>query len=134
MKFNRKGDIGFPEAIMAVMIVTLVLSIYVGVFAFTSANDPEDDPVVDRDLTDGLIIENQKITGNMTEKITASCERNGYRGIMIRCHAPGDLNIEPLEYQIGTMDGDVSGERFLKTIPSDDGRAIPVIVEMNICA
>jgi hypothetical protein len=134
MKMNRKGDLGFPEAIMAVMVVTLVLTVYIGLFALDSSRTDATDVDMDRELVDGIIIEDGKVCGDITPELTAFVEKNGYRGILVRCIVPGNIVEGGLEFTVGDMDGTMIGEKFLRTIPSGDGRHIPVIFEVAICA
>ena len=132
MRLDKRGDLGFPEAMMAVMIVTLVLSMYIGIFVLNVANEETSDTQVDKDIVKGLTIRDGRIEGDITMKMVAVSEIEGYRGIVLRCIVPGGL-AENEEFSVGNMDGHITSERFLRNLPSDDGKNIPVIFEVAIC-
>jgi hypothetical protein len=35
---------------------------------------------------------------------------------------------------LGSMDGKISSDRFLAVLSSSDGRMLPVVVEVSVCA
>jgi hypothetical protein len=133
MKINRKGDLGFPEAIMSVMVVTLVLTAYIGMFALDNARSDTHAPDSDRNIVNGITIVDRTVSGDIVQELTAFIEKNGYRGMMVRCIVPGNLAEVGIEFAAGNMDGQVTGERFIRSIPSDDHRLIPVVFEVAIC-
>ena len=132
MKMNKRGDLGFPEAIMAVMLVTLALSAYMGVFVLSTINDNEDHTFIDRSITDKLTVECDVIEGDIIPELEKMTAQKGYRGITVRCYVPSHP-IDPIEFAVGSMDGKITSERFLRTLNSDDGRILPVVFEVGIC-
>jgi len=133
MKMNRKGDIGFPEAMMAVMLVTLVLMAYLVVFAYNNDGHDDADPDFDRDIVEYITIENGIAKGDLTDAMQGYLEHNNYRGITILCHIPGELAVCELTFMVGDMDGDIFSERFVKSIGSNGGEVIPMVFEVGIC-
>jgi hypothetical protein len=134
MKMNVKGDLGFPEAIMAVMVVTLVLTAYIGLFALDNSRSDTPAPDSDRNLVDGIKIVDGTVSGDIVPELTAFIEKNGYRGMIVRCTVPGGIAEGGVEFTVGEMDGPVTGERFIRSVLSDDGRLIPIVFEVAICA
>jgi hypothetical protein len=132
MKYNRKGDIGFPEAMMAVMIVSVILTAYLGAFVLNTHNQSED-VEFDENLIDGLTITEGKISGDPSHKLTVFMEKHGYRGVMIRCTIPDGIIDSGMEITVGTMDGNIENHRFIKNIKSDDSRVIAAIFEVAVC-
>ncbi|MCK9323057.1 MAG: hypothetical protein M0P07_03770 [Candidatus Methanomethylophilaceae archaeon] len=133
MRLNKKGDIGFPEVLMSVMVVTIVLSAYVAIIAYDGIPSNDDLPEFDRDLVDIIVIENEVVTGNISEKLIEFADKNGYRGIIVNCISPGNIVDCDLRFSVGFMDNEITGEKFVRSIPTDDGRSIPIIFEVAIC-
>jgi len=133
MRMNKKGDIGFLEAIMAVMLVTIALSAYLGIFVLNATEDAYEPEKIDRDIVNTLCIEDNRIEGDLIPELERIIEQKGYRGITVRCYVPGDLAITE-EFHSGSMEGHISGERFLKNLYATGNRKIPVIFEVAICS
>ena len=115
---------------MAVMIVTLVLTMYMGIFILNTVDD--ESASIDRNVIEGLTIENGRIDGDISPKMMTIFDLEGYKGFVIRCYVPGGL-AEDRTFTFGSMEGNIVSERFLKDLPSNDGRHIPVIFEVAIC-
>jgi hypothetical protein len=117
---------------MAVMLVTIALSAYMGVFILSTMNDEGDRAFIDKNMTDTLTIECNDITGDLIPKLEKMIVQKGYRGITVRCYIPSHP-IDPVEFTLGNMDGKITSERFLRTLSSDDGRILPAVFEVGIC-
>jgi hypothetical protein len=134
MKLNKRGSLGFPEAIMAAMIVTLVLTMYMGMFCLNAAEQNSDPEVnIDHRIFEVLVLEDKKITGDIEHQLRSESERHGYRGISFTCEVPGEFGFEDRHDLIGDMDGNISSDRFPFSLRSADGRTIPVIIEVAVC-
>ena len=134
MKLNKKGSLGFPEAIMAAMIVTLVLTMYMGLFVINAVNENNDPDVkVDHRIFEVLSLEDGKITGDIEHELISEAERHGYRGISFTCKVPGELGFEDRHDLIGKMDGRIGSERFILPLMLSDGRTVPVVIEVAVC-
>jgi len=135
MRFDRKGELGFPEAIMAAMVVTLVLTLYMGLFALNTAdNGGGPDVHVDHRIFNDLFLEDGKIAGDVELHLISEMERHGFRGISFVCEVPGELGFEDRHTVIGSMDGNISSERFVFLLGSADNRVIPAVIEVAVCA
>ena len=135
MKLNRKGSIGFPEAIMAAMIVTLSLTLYMGMLALSAAEENSGPGVhVDHRIFGGLTLEDGEFAGDIEIRLVSEMERHGYRGISVICAVPGELDFEDRHIRVGVMDGRIESERFLMGMTSSDGRVIPAVLEVAVCA
>jgi hypothetical protein len=134
MRFDKKGELGFPEAIMAAMIVTIVLTMYMGLFVLNAADDNEGPDVnVDHRIFNEMTLENGEITGDIETPLISEMERHGFRGISFLCEIPGEFGFESKRVIVGNMDGKISSERFLLTLGSSDGRMLPAVVEVAVC-
>lgn len=134
MRFNAKGGLGFPEAIMAAMIVTLVLTLYMGVLVLSAA-DEEGGPEVniDRRIFGCLVLEDGKIAGDVETPMISEMERRGLRGISFTCEVPGELGFETRHVVVGSMDGSIGSDRFVSLLASADGRTVPAVMEVAVC-
>ncbi|MDR1405030.1 MAG: hypothetical protein LBJ20_05645 [Candidatus Methanoplasma sp.] len=134
MKFNRKGGLGFTEAIMAAMIVTLSLTAYMGLIAIDLLDDSKEPEMnVDHRIFRGLTLSDGKITGDIESDLVSEMERHGYKGVYFSCEVPGDLGFEKISITTGEMKDNVINERFLLNLISSDGRTIPAVVELAVC-
>jgi len=134
MRFDKRGDMGFPEAIMAAMIVTLSLTLYLGLFALTSINEDSDPAVrVDHRIFSGLSLEDGEIVGDIEIRLISEAERHGFKGITVICEVPGELGFKDRRISVGSMEGNINSERFVFQMMSCDGRAIPAVIEVAVC-
>jgi len=118
---------------MAVMLVTLALSAYMGVFMLSTMNDEGDHAFIDRSVTDKLTVEYDVITGDMISELERMTVQKGYRGVTVRCYIPSHP-IDSIEFTVGNMEGKITSERFLRTLNTNDGRILPAVFEVGICA
>jgi hypothetical protein len=135
MRLNKRGDLGFPEAIMAAMIVTLALTMYIGYFALnTVGNESGPEVRVDHRIFENLSLRDGEVVGDIEIQLISEAERHGYRGISFTCEVPGGLGIKGKSLCIGNMDGKIDSERFLLQLKSSDGRVVPAVIEVVVCA
>jgi len=133
MRLDKKGDLGFPEAILAVMIVTLVLMIYLGAFVIQTGAEDRKGPELDDGILSGITIHDDEFIADIDDELYKFLEKNDYKGIKIECWTPGDLIGSHYSHMMGTIDGTLQERHYLKTISSNDGRMIPVIFEVTLC-
>ncbi|MDR0309723.1 MAG: hypothetical protein LBH88_03075 [Candidatus Methanoplasma sp.] len=135
MKFNRRGDLGFPEAIMAAMIVTLSLTAYMGLFALNIADDGNISVTsIDHRTFSCLSLADGEIAGDIESRLVSEMERRGLNGISFICEVPGGFGYSSRSVTVGNMDGRIDCERFLFTLKSQDGRIIPAVMEVAVCS
>ena len=135
MRLNRKGELGFPEAIMAAMIVTLVLTLYLGLFALNAAEEGGGSDVhIDHRVFGGLSLEDGEIAGDIELRLVSEMERHGLKGISFVCEVPGELGFADRSLVVGNMNGSISSERFIFLLGSADGRTVPAVIEVVVCA
>ncbi|MCL2296570.1 MAG: hypothetical protein FWC29_05795 [Methanomassiliicoccaceae archaeon] len=135
MRLNKKGGFGFTEAIMAAMIVTLVLSLYMGLLVLNTAEENSTPEVrVDHRIFSGLALEDGEVVGDIEMRLISEMERHGFRGISFACEIPGELGFNGRHMTLGDMDGKVNSERFVFLLRSDDGRTVPAVIEVAVCA
>ncbi len=134
MKFDKKGVMGFPEAIMAVMIVTLSLAAFMGMVALDLVDNINDEASpIDAKVIENILIDEGSISFQLESDLMSMIDRNGYRGISVKYIIPGNLGFDDGYISIGSMEGDIVIDRFLVSLNSSDGRVITAIAEVAVC-
>ncbi|MCL2712458.1 MAG: hypothetical protein FWD37_04205 [Methanomassiliicoccaceae archaeon] len=126
MKLNKKGEGGFMESIVAVMVIVISLTAFLSFLAFSTSQSLEKEADVPTELLSGISIVNGSIETDAKEKIMNIMERNSYRGVRFTLSLDGIYD-DSVIFSAGTFDSDVIISRTGSLIaPSDDGRHVPV--------
>ncbi len=132
MDIGRRGDMGFAEAIIAFMAVTVVLSAYLGlaVHVQPSVSDPASglsEEMFTGTVSDGVFIP------SYTDSLGDFLDASGCRGISVSVTVPGGFcdGIPPVT--VGSMDGPTSARTFSGTVSDDKGRTFPAFFEVTVC-
>lgn len=134
MRLDKRGDLGFPEAIMAVMIITLSLTAFMGVVAFDLVNNDDDRSIeLDPKIFERLSLDAGTVVGDLNDELNSMVDRHGYKGISVTCKIPGELGFESAVFSVGDLAGDPVFDRFLCSMNSSDGRVLPAVIEVMIC-
>lgn len=86
MKTDKRAAGGFMEAMTAMMIATVALSAFMGLVAYSQAQDPPE-PDVSTVFVQRLCVEDGCIVGVGPEYIEQECAMNGYDSMVIRVTA-----------------------------------------------
>ncbi len=132
MDMGRRGDMGFAEAIIAFMAVTVVLSAYLGlaVQVQPAVSDPADD--LDGDMFTGTVSEG-KFVPDYLDDLPAVLDSGKYRGISVAVSIAGGFCEAPPPATFGSMDGDASSVTFSSMVSDDKGRTFPAFFEVTVC-
>ena len=123
MKMDRKAEGSFAETMIAMMVVTIALAAFMGLFAYSCSHAEGPDTRISTDFVKDLRIENGEIVGVDQSYIDDECTRKGYSSMVITIETAGDLNRCGLRLGEGT-DSDFSFVRGTVDIPCDDGTVI----------
>lgn len=119
---------------MAAMIVTLTLTLYLGAFALSTADDGSGTAArIDHRVFNDLYLEDGEIAGDIEMRLISETERRGLKGITFICEVPGGLGFESRRTIVGSMDGNIGSERFVFQLRSSDGRVVPAVIEVAVC-
>lgn len=91
MRMNRKAEGSFAETMMAMMVVTIALAAFMGVFAY-SLHTQESEVRISTDFVKDLRIENGEIVGVDQSYIDDECTRRGYSAMVITVDTAGSIN------------------------------------------
>ncbi len=132
MDMGRRGDMGFAEAIVAFMAVTVVLSAYIGlaVHIQPAATDPAEE--LDGKIFTGTVSEG-KFVPDYLDDLPAILDSGKYRGISVSVSIAGGFCENPPPVTVGSMDGDASSMTFSSMVSDDKGRTFPAFFEVTVC-
>lgn len=130
---ERRGDMGFMEAMVSFMAVALVLTAFTGVLAVTEVDSADPTDGLDPRMFTGTI-ESRGFVPGFTGYIDRYVDSNGLSGASVVVTIPGDYCEEPEAFVIGSMDGMVYGRQIPGTVTDDSGRTLPAMFEVMLCA
>ena len=116
MRSDRRGDMGFMEAMVAFMAVTVMLTAFMGVLATTT--------VVTADPTESLD----------PGEFTGTIESDGFRGAAVTVTVPGGFCPDIETFTVGDMDGMLYSRSIPGLVTDDSGRVLPAVYEVVLCA
>lgn len=122
MKNDRKAIGGFMESMVAVMAVTVALTVFIGMFAYVQFNENQID-ADDYRFAEKLYLENGKITGDVREDLIYLAETNGYSMVELKVSAVG-TDLEFYDSFGETKTENVRTQEGTFTLNSDDGRKL----------
>lgn len=126
---NRRGDIGFLEAMVSAMAVCLVLSVFLAALAAdVLAEEDGDPPGFDWSITDRSEIHGGRVVSDIGERLPAIASREKLCGITVRCTPLAD-GAEPSEWSYGETGAERIVLSHMSQIPAEDGRIIPTLFE-----
>ena len=123
MRMNRRAEGSFAETMIAMMVVTIALTAFMGLFAYSCCHTDGSDVRISTDFVKDLRIEDGRIVGVDQSYIDDECTRKGYSAMVITVETAGDLNRCSLRLGEGA-DSDYSFVRGTINIPCDDGTTV----------
>ncbi len=126
MRLNRKGDIGFMEAMAGAMTVCLVMTAFTAfLMAETLAQEPEP-PGFDWGLVGPVTVENGMIVAEPA--CSDYPENNRISGLLLRIYSPAFDSLEGFEEMFGTESDDSVCERRIISVGNGE-TSIPAVME-----
>lgn len=120
---DRKGEAGFMEAIIAVMVVSIALTSFLGLLAYSQTGQSVDCFDLNTDFADHLSIENGEIIGDYEKPLNSFMERNDLNGIRFRMDIVGPASDASIDFHIGKKEGlNAQSVNGTASVNSDDGR------------
>lgn len=129
MRKDRRGIGGFMETMVAMMIVTITISAFMAVFAYTNLPEAEV-PGISTDFLKDILVIDGEITGIDDSYVVEESERKGYRSMTVCIRSTGDLY--DLELNIGTptYGCDQIIENGIFMLEHDDGSRCAAVYEV----
>jgi len=119
------------EAIVAFSAVTISLTLFLGLLAYSDLGIADDTKRLDTEFMESLTIEDGRITGLDISQLERFVERNGLNGAEAKVSVAGHLSDASLDETVGTTDGNnVDTVRGTFPIRSDDNRTFVASYEV----
>ncbi|MCQ2079886.1 MAG: hypothetical protein MJZ38_07530 [archaeon] len=132
MKIDRRGDIGFMEAMAGAMTVCIVMLGFCSFVMTDAMADHTPQHTFDWDLVDGICLDGEgRYTLDRTSELEAYAEENGLAGISVDISAGSASGVGTLHIDVGKTSGMHIGERKLVSVSTEDGRSVPTLVEVT---
>lgn len=129
MKMNKRGEAGFMEAIIAMMVVTIALTCFMGLLSYNNADDARNDSF-STDFLDDFSVMNGRIAGDPEDELCDIMDSKGYERVDLRITVDSVIS-DSYEFTVGEGEydnvGSVTGTLHLR---SDDGRSFVASYEV----
>jgi len=133
MRPNGKGEGGFMESMLAVMIVVISLTAFLSFLAFSTSHEHEKEADIPADILNGVRIAGGNIEADIEDGMTSTIARYGYKGMKVILSTADPLFDSSLTITEGSCDSDVIRSRGGTIIVrSDEGRSVPVNYSMAV--
>ncbi len=126
MRLDRRGDIGFMEAMVAAMTITIVLAAFIGAVAL-KVHDAEMSPGhIDTDSLIRHITVSDEVEGDLQQELESQLVKYRLNGASIKCVSVPGTDGKPaiggeLFFFAGSESGELDTERRLCSVDTDDG-------------
>ncbi len=128
---DKRGEGGFMEAMMAFMVVTVAMTAFLGMLAYSDIGHSETHYDLDTGFIEKLELRDGKIVGETDKHLEGFVEKNNYNGAKLIVKIAGDLCDSSLGRSVGRTDGnDIGTISGTFPISSDDGRTFVASYEV----
>jgi len=130
MRMRKNAEGGFMEAVAAMMVVTVALSLFLGVLGNADLSEQRT-PDIRTDYIGMLSVSDGIVVGDVSAEMEIQKDFAGFSCIRLRAHVAGETHV--YELTAGTpTDGDVLCETGSMLLKDDMGRRVPVIYEVAV--
>lgn len=128
MRMNKRAEGSFAETMMTMMIATVALVAFMGVFAY-SLQGGSDETEISTEFIKGISIDDGRFVGIDGTYIESECTRMGYSSMVITLETAGDINHAYL--RLGTAsESDFTYVKGTFMSPCSDGSTVIVNYEV----
>ncbi len=132
MDIGRRGDMGFAEAIIAFMAVTVVLSAYFGLAVHVQLEVSDPASGLSEEMFTGTVSDGVFVP-SYTDYLGDYLDTSGCKGISVTVSIPGGFCGDVPPSTAGSMDGQTSTRTFSNMVSDDKGRTFPAFFEVTVC-
>ena len=127
---DRRGDIGFPEAMLGTATVCIVLTVFLAYAVTVMWTDSAEQADIGWERFRNVgITDGEYSAGTIPEDLVAELSCSGVKMSFVPQDVPG---ICSLYIQCGKCRGDKEVHDRLISVESDDGRTIPTVLEVIV--
>ena len=120
---DRKGEGGFMEAITALMVVSVALTAFMGLLAYSEIGDKNDRITLDTEFIEDMELRDGRLCGETHQQLERFVDSNGLNGARLNVSVAGPLSNASLTDNAGIEDGDnIATINGSFPLDSDDGR------------
>ena len=132
MRTDRRGEMGFAEAMIAVITVSVVLMMYIG--TVSTAVGIEVDPLngLETDRMD-VRIEDGRVVPMFGDYLEGFMSANGASGVRVSVEVPGGFIDEPCIFTSGTGDDYQCFRSFSQLVSDECGRVLVAVYGVSLC-
>jgi len=133
MRRGNKGEGGFIESMMAVLVVIVALTAFLSLLAHSTSYDDEKDISIPVNMFNDIRIVNGNIEAPLEDRMNDLTERFGYRGITVMLSTADPLYDSAIMITVGSSDAERIWSKSGTLIAgTDDGRSVPVKYSMAV--
>ena len=130
MRMDSSGDAGFMEAMVAFMVVTIVLTGFMGALATTTVTTADPTGSLDPDRFQGTLEDGTFVPGFM-DYIEGFMWSQGCEGVSVMVDVPLFGGVSG-PYTVGTLDGALYTRSVPGTVTDEFGREVPAVFEVVV--
>ena len=128
---DKKGEGGFMEALTALMVVSVALTAFIGLLAYSEIGYKDNRIDLDTEFIEDLELRDGRLCGETHQQLERFVDRNGLNGARLNVSVAGPLSDAKMTDRTGCENGDniatVNGSFPLR---SDDGRSFVASYEV----
>lgn len=132
MRSDSRGDSGFAEAMVSLMVVTVVLAVFLSALASILPESGGHAAVLDMSRFTGEVVDGTFVP-HFIDYASSFPDASGARGISVSVTVPGGICAPMEPFTFGSMDGSLESVSKVVTLTDDDERSFPALVEVVVC-
>lgn len=133
MRIDRSGDMGFMEAVVAFMAVTVVLTAFMGALVTTTVVTADPTESLDPGEFSGTVESGVFVPG-FEDYIRGFVDTKGLAGASVSVTVPGGFCSWSEPFIVGDVDGMLFSRSIHGTVTDDSGRTLPALYEVVLCS
>lgn len=133
MRMNKKAECEFMGAMIAVMVITVTLTAFIGLLGYISISDTTETDDIETDYLSKLSIKNENIVGDVQDDLQEQICSNDYNFIRLTVKTIGLISEDTFSASAGEKKTDnVISKTGTLILQSDDGRRLAASYEVVV--
>lgn len=133
MRMNKKAECEFMGAMIAVMVITVTLTAFIGLLGYISISDTTETDGIETDYLSKLSIEKENIVGDVQDDLQEQICSNDYNFIRLTVKTIGLISEDTFSASAGEKKTDnVISKTGTLILQSDDGRRLAASYEVVV--
>ncbi|MFA6709996.1 MAG: hypothetical protein WC067_01645 [Candidatus Methanomethylophilaceae archaeon] len=133
MRLNKKAECEFMGAMIAVMVITITLTAFIGLLSYISVSDTTETADIETDYLSKLSIKNENIVGDIQSDLQEQIYSKNYKSIRLTVKTIGMISEDIFSAAAGEEKTDnVISKIGTLILQSDDGRRLAASYEVVV--